>query len=286
MASTVSSSNFSANSFPHYGLDARSSFLKSIHLIQSVFNEIKYLLLLGYYRYISSPPQLRLSDSAWNEDSEGLIVFIHGLRTDPAAWFAQLSLIPIDTKIDLFAPVVHQRGMCSLEQAVTPLLPKIKDYTQKHPEKPICLLGTSNGGRIAAWLETELRESSPQTPVKVSSVAGVHFGSSRMALVDKLGISKWFYPNELRQELNYGSTKAHELLNRVRAPIGPSCAPRSYELFATREDLTIPDLDSTLPRLDKGEQFHIVHGVGHSSIVSAVAEKQMNSCFAWINSFN
>lgn len=270
---------------PRYAPDGRSCLLKTIHLIQSIFNEIKYALQFLYYRFISSPPQLSSRNGEWNADSRGLMVFVHGLRNDPAAWFSQLSHMEDSTSIDIYAPVVPKRGLCSLEEAATPLLPKIQSYIEANPGKPICLLGTSNGGRIVTWLETELRQISPETPVKVSSVAGVHLGSSRMDLFDSMGLAKFFYPNDLRVELKLGSIKANQLLDRIKAPLPPNCAPRSYEFYASREDLTIPDLSSTLPELNIGEQCHIVHGVGHSSIVSAVAKRQMDSCLKWIDSF-
>ncbi|MEL7432081.1 MAG: hypothetical protein AAGI90_06120 [Chlamydiota bacterium] len=267
-------------------LDKRSCVLKILHAIQSVWNECKYLVMVAYYRYVASIPQLRSKSVTWNPDSQGLIVFIHGLRNDPAAWFSQLSLLPPNTKMDIFAPVVHKRGVCPLDQAVNPLLPKIEDYVKKNPKKPVCLLGTSNGSRVAAEIETRLREISPGTPVKVSSVAGPHLGSSSLDLFDRFscGLANWRYPDGLKEELKYNSDKAKELLRRIKTPLPKGCAPRSYEFYATTEDITIPDLVSTLPKLTMREKHYLVHGESHGSIVSAIAKQQMDSCFAWMNS--
>ena len=266
--------------------DDRSRLLRIVHVIQSLFREIKYSLTVLYYRLFSPVPQLSSKKFEWNPKSQGLFVLVHGLRNDPAAWYSQLSLLSSHREIDVFAPVITKRGLCSLDQATNPLLPVLNDYVKKHPTNPICLLGTSNGGRIITKLEIELRHISPSNPVRVSSVAGAHYGSSRMNLLNQLGLAKWFYRNELRQELRYSSDKAKELLTHIKSPLKPNCAQRSYEFYATTEDISIPDLDSTLPNLGIGEQCHMLHGVGHSSIVSAVAERQISSCLEWTKNFS
>ncbi|MGH2612903.1 MAG: hypothetical protein ACRDFB_07625, partial [Rhabdochlamydiaceae bacterium] len=59
-------------------------------------------------------------------------------------------------KVDVFAPIVHERGMCSLEEAVNPLLSTLQSYIDKNPKKPVCLLGVSNGSRMVTYLEVQL----------------------------------------------------------------------------------------------------------------------------------
>ena len=105
-----------------------------------------------------------------------------------------------------------------------------------------------------------------------------------MDLLDTYRLAEWVLPDELHQEINYGSDKAIELLDRIKTPLPENCAQRSYEFYATTEDFAIPNLKSTLPRLDIGEQFHVVHGESHSSIVSAISETQITSCLEWIKS--
>ncbi len=266
-------------------VDKRPAVLKHLHFIQSLFKEIEYVLNVLFYRYSSPKPKFYNKEITWNKDSQGLIIFIHGLHSDPSTWFQQALLLSKNTKVDSYAPIVPKRGVCSLDEATKPLLPKIIDYTKKNPGKPVCLLGASNGGRIALSLESKLRYSTPRTPVKISSIAGVHFGSSRVNRLEKHWILKWFCPGKVKQELKFGSTRAERLLEQVKKELPKNCAPRSYDFYATREDLLIPDLSSTLPELGKGEKAHIINGVGHSSIVAAVAREQMDSCFQWIQSF-
>ncbi len=262
--------------------DHRESWRKPIDLIVSLFRQLHYSFSVLYYQLFCLDPQHGKHEIKCKDKSQGLVVLVHGLRNTPAAWHSQLSLLDRHP-IDVFAPFVHERGMCSLEEAAAPLLPILENYTKNNLGKPLCLLGTSNGGRIVAWLETELRRIAPATPVKVSTIAGVHLGSSRMNLLKDLGLAKYFYPSALQEELPYNSGKAQELLNRIKAPLPEGCK-RSYEFYATTEDLSIPNLDSSLPKLNRGESVHVVHGHSHSSIVTAVAEKQISSCLGWIHS--
>jgi len=270
---------------PPFFDDRRTSLQKIAHLVISLFKQARYSLAVFFHWHFRTDHPLKDKKIEWRPQSEGLVVLIHGLNNSSSSWYSQLSLLSLYTTIDVLAPEVFKRGMCSLEEAVNPLLPTLLDYSQKNPGKPICLIGTSNGGRIAARLETKLRQESPQTPVKVSNIAGVHFGSRRMNLLEKWGISGWFYPNALRQELQYGSAKAQELLNQINDPLPANCRQRTYEFFATTEDLTIPDLDSSLPHINHDKIYHVCHGESHSSIVTAVAQIQIESCWKWIAGF-
>ena len=251
-------------------------------LIISIFRQIRYSLIVLYHRFFLSNPQSCGQKIEWKSDSQGLVVLLHGLRNAPAAWYSQLGILQQHRKIDVFAPTVPKRGMCSLEEAATPILPTLLDYIEKNPGKLLCILGVSNGSRIATWLEIKLRDRASQTPVMVSTIAGVHLGSRRMNLLEKLGLAKWFYPDSLREELKYGSDKARELLGQLSSPLPVGCAARNYEFFASTDDLSVPDLDSSLPAINKGKHSYIVHGHSHDSIVTAVADQQIASCVHWI----
>lgn len=262
--------------------DHRSLIRKIIDFSLSIFRQIEYSLTVLYHRLFLSNPQSCGQQIKWKSDSQGLVVLLHGLRNAPAAWYSQIGILQHHEKIDVFAPTVPKRGMCSLEEAATPILPTLLDYIQKNPDKPLCILGVSNGSRIATWLEIKLRNQASQTPIMVSTIAGVHLGSRRINLLERLGVAKWLYPNELREELKYDSDKARELLGQLSSPLPVGCAARYYEFFATTEDISVPDLDSSLPEINKGERSYIVHGHSHDSIVTAVAEQQIASCIRWI----
>ncbi|MBS0648331.1 MAG: hypothetical protein JSS10_03790 [Verrucomicrobia bacterium] len=263
--------------------DRRSALQRTVHLVVSLVKQARYSLAVFLHWHLRTDRPFKDRKLEWKPASDGLVVLVHGLGNSSSSWYSQLSLLSQYKTIDVFAPELFKRGLCSLEEAASPLLPTLLDYIQKNPGKPLCLIGTSNGGRVTAWLETKLREASPQTSVKVSNIAGVHLGSQRMDLLEKLKVSKWFYPAALRQELQYSSSKAKELLSSINTPLPANCAHRTYEFFATTEDLTIPDLDSTLPHINHDKTYHLIHGESHSSIVTAVAEMQIKSCYDWIS---
>lgn len=257
--------------------DHRSFFKRRLDLVKSLFRQFSYVFAVFVYRLSRRMPRFEP-----RMESEGLIVLLHGLFYDPAVWYVQLNLLRKHPAIDIFAPMIPKKGVCSLEEAAKPLLPTIVSYAKMHPQAPICLVGVSNGGRIALWLETQLRIEAPGAPIFVSTVAGIHFGSTAVNLVDDVGIAKVLSPKVLRQELRYGSAKAREILEEVKTPLPLGCAPRAYEFYASTEDLSIPEIDSSLPTLGRGEKFYVLHGESHESIVAAVAEHQVNACLQWI----
>lgn len=261
--------------------ESRPFFLKTIHLAESLFRQVSYSLNVLYYRFTMTTQHCG-QKIEWVPDSRGLIVLLHGLRNNPAAWYAQRSLLCNERKIDVFFPVVPKRGICSLDEAAQPVFSTLLDYVRKHPRKPVCLLGVSNGSRIATCLETRLRECSVSTPVMVSTIAGVHLGTSRMDLLEKYSLTRHLYPEVVRQELKYCSPKAIDLLNQLRKRLSSYCAQRKYMFYASTEDLVVPDLDSSLPHIGKGERCYVVHGHSHDSIVSAVARHQISSCLKWM----
>jgi hypothetical protein len=262
--------------------DQRSCGMKLVDLIISIFRHALYSVKFAYQKRTMKNRQYCEQNIQWSPQSKGLVVLLHGLNSDPAVWHSQLSLLSKETEISTFAPVVPNRGMCSLSAAAAPILPTVLDYIAKNPQKPVCILGFSNGSRIATWLETRLRYQAPLAPVMVSTIAGVHLGSHRVDLMNTCRLPNYFFPETLRSELTYNNPYAIELLNAVRAPLPLHCAPRKYEFYATTEDILVPDLDSSLPQIHKGERHYVVHGQSHGSLVSAIAQKQIASSVEWI----
>ncbi|MDP1609281.1 MAG: hypothetical protein Q8L98_08230 [Chlamydiales bacterium] len=220
-------------------------------------------------------------------DHRGLFVLIHGLRSDPAAWFRQIFLLEnrqSEFKTHIFAPVVHNLGICSLEEAARPILEQLVPYISRYPMHPICLLGTSNGGRITLWLEQKLREASPTTPIRISNVAGVHLGTQRMNDLSEFKLTEHWYPESLLEEIKYKSPVATRLIQESSNPA--LNGHRSYEFFSTVNDLLIPNMDSTLPVIENHEaRYYIVTGESHGSVVEAVARQQISSCIEWMQQY-
>ena len=144
-------------------------------------------------------------DYHWKKNSEGLYLFVHGLQSHPHVWHDYIDqLKEKNPNVDIKAPYVTKRGNCSLEEATEPLKKMVLDYIEKHPGKPICFIGTSNGGRIIAFLSTFLRGY--KTAIKVCSIAGVFLGTSVIKTIKKWGISRLLrLTNVILEELDEGT---------------------------------------------------------------------------------
>jgi hypothetical protein len=263
--------------------DKRSIIGKIKDFVIAFFREqLEVLYLAARKLFKHSPDYHKTSQKlSWNEKSDGLSVFVHGLYSHPTSWDKQLSYLKNHKTIDFFNPKVPHLGSCSLEEAVTPILANIIDYHQKHPTKPIFIAGHSNGSRIATTLETKLRKEAPGIAVKVSTIAGIHFGSRAATLGKKLHSP---LPNRTwLNETSFGSDKTKEILKAVACPIKKREGKREYEFFATTEDGLV-NIGSALPHLERRKVNHVIyHGYGHVSLVSKVAERQIQSCVEWMN---
>ena len=167
--------------------DKRGLLRRITDLALSFFRQFRYLVSMAYYSLT-----LKVSSDekpTWKENSQGLMVMLHGLNNRPLHWYKQIQLIKEKSEIDTYAPVIKNRGACALSEAAPPVLEVILDYSRKHSGKPICLLGVSNGARLTTWIETELRKRARFTPVKVSNISGAHFGSSLLSLGNRLGLA-------------------------------------------------------------------------------------------------
>lgn len=272
--------------------DQRTFLKKSMDRSLSIVREVSYACrnFRGrFVDYFNPSFDGTEADKAWKVESKGLYVLVHGLNGHPVIWQSHIDQLKNDQEIDLFVPYVPMKGNGPFEEIASPILNTIQDYTSKYPTKPICLIGVSNGGRICTWLETRLRSSAPSTPVRVSTIAAVHFGSSRMDLVNLChqwtNLSLGYHPAVVK-DLCFGSEKAKEILNEVAKPLSEGTV-RAFECFASTEDSQVPELFSSLLKLESHEVVeHIVHGYDHNGIVSGVSDDQIKSCNAWMNNFS
>lgn len=204
LSSVIRSDALLRNQYNH-----RSTLIRVKDYVLSIFNDLNYYTSF-LFKLVFGSSKYHLCDKKliWKKDSSGLCVLLHGFKGHPSIWDPHLKILNEESKIDVFVPFVPKAGNCSLEEAASPILPNIIDYTKNHPDKPICLIGVSNGGRLATWLEVQLRTISPSTPVKVSTIAGVHFGTPIIQLLEKLKLAKFFLSPVIRKELSYGNVKA------------------------------------------------------------------------------
>lgn len=221
----------------------------------------------------------------WKEKNKGLYVAIHGLNGHPSIWHTQLlALRKLQPEFEIRLPYVHRRGNCELQEAVMSIEAMVRDYIEHYPNNPVCLIGVSNGARIAADLEIRLRDT--KTPIKVSCIAGAFFGTKQMNLLDKRGVARRAYSGLLVDELLYQSPTAVQLGERMRAPV-ESNVLRSYEFYATPSDFQIRPYTASFPFLNnENVYYYLVPGENHNSIVSKVADIQVKNCVKWMKNMS
>lgn len=219
----------------------------------------------------------------WREKNSGLFVFITGLKSHPTWAGPYLSKIQEDRPdMEVRIPHVPHNGDCSLEEASKPIASMVRDYIEKNPGKRVCLIGLSNGGRIAGRCETMLRDV--DAAIRVTGIAGLYFGSKRMEDLTHLKIAPLIYSTAVMEEFKVASVVARNLIDAMRSPMPKGKEEnRSYEFYATTNDWHIPNFSSCLPILGKGERHNLLTGHSHMSIAGAVCRTELERAYAWMD---
>ncbi|NGX31790.1 MAG: hypothetical protein K940chlam8_01171 [Chlamydiae bacterium] len=220
-------------------------------------------------------------NNQWKPGNKGLYVAIHGLNGRPNVWRDQLSLLrEQQSEFEIRLPHVPRKGNCSLEEAVGPIEAMIRDYIEKHPGQPVCLMGVSNGARIVAELEVRLRDT--KTPIKVSSVAGAISGTKQINLMQRFGLATKIYTSALVNEMLYQSEAAQKLLRRMQAAL-PEGVERAYDFYSSPNDFQISPYTGSLPVLNQENvRYFLAPGENHNSIVSRISVIQVKHCVDWM----
>ncbi len=270
-------------------IDRRSKICKIKDFICSIFREIAFMFSM-IPRFVSCCFFAKYDrcdkEKVWKAESQGLYVLVHGLKSHPAVWDEHRDkILREQPNHDLFIPYVPHNGNCSVEDATNPILEKVVDYAKKFPNNPICLLGTSNGGRIVHKLDNQLRALAPASRVMVSTIAGVHFGSTKMTAIHNSSFLKFFWGirKTLSEELSFGSQKAREILDAMQQPLQEG-TKRKYAFYGTTEDSLAIPLNTVFPKVgvDKEVSYLLVYGYGHCSLISRVCEDQLDRAKEWM----
>ncbi len=224
------------------------------------------------------------ANNNWKEENKGLYVAIHGLNGRPNIWRNQLAVLQKQQPgFEIRLPYVPQKGNCSLETSVAPIETMIRDYLHQHPGKPVCLMGVSNGARIAMELEVRLRDT--KASIFISSVAGPFSGTKQMNLMNGLGLATLLYKQVVVNDMLYQSHSSNSLLNRIRESLLENIE-RVYEFYASPDDFQIKPFSGSLPVLkDKHVSYFIVPGENHNSIVTKVSSIQVQNCMKWMKQY-
>lgn len=286
--------------------DSRSILQKICAVLKAAFNHITVLAVKMKRRItkklqnIQSPTPISKgrahsyfypSDQLpWQKDKEskGLFLTVHGLRGSTTEWEKYEN----DFKQQYpgahhFNPHVALEGNCPLEEAAKPLLKAVEDYLKKFPGSPITIIGTSNGGRIAAYLESHLSpELLGNSKLLVVSVAGVHYGTKVIDRLDNLRVLQLANLNStLADEFHWGSEVAEEnlkLWQDKQTEWKKNDKKVSHFFIATTEDEQVRGQSASLPQAPSDTtqvKYAVYNAESHISIVDASHSKVMK----WIN---
>lgn len=238
-----------------------------------------------------------ISQLPWNisrsNKSQGLNLCIHGLNGSPLHWTRYSKQLKKEhPEMDTVVPNVALKGNCPIEIAAEPLLAIIEDYLKKHPGNPVNIIGTSNGGRIAAYIESRLNPSLIQgSSLTITSIAGVHYGTTVIDKLKNMGLLRFAKLNaQLAKDFEWGSKTAQNLHNDWREKQfvwkQENCNVR-HLFCASTEDEQVQSIAASLPLpptdvLDNNNFVYsqkIYHGESHTSIVEHAQEDVMNWIF-------
>lgn len=286
--------------------DNRSILQKIVAVVKAVFNHITVLAVEMKRRIskrlqsIQSPNPILNHETntytypaellPWHKDKEskGLFLTIHGLRGSTTDWEKyQNDFKQQYPDSHQFNPNVALEGNCSLEIAARPLLMAVEDYLKKFPGSPVTIIGTSNGGRIATYIESHLSpELLGNSKLAVVSIAGVHYGTAVIDLLDNVGILPLAKLNStLAAEFHWGSDTAKDnlkLWQDKQIEWKKHDKNVSHLFIATTEDEQVRSQSASLPQApaDSTNVKHIVcNEQSHISIVDASHSKVVK----WIN---
>ena len=269
-------------------LDSPGLLARIYNFVKSWLREIQYSLttaVVTTLEKLRGTPVEYVVPSAdgnqWKEGNRGLYAVIHGLNGRPNIWRNQLSALrKQQPDFEIRLPYVPQRGNCSLEEAVAPIEAMIRDYIEQHPGQPVCLMGVSNGGRLAMELEIRLRDT--KAPIKVSSVAGALSGTKQIDLMHRFGVAKKVYSSPLVDDMLYQSETAMRILNSARQVL-PAGVERAYDFYSSPNDFQIKPYTGAFPVIGQEDvSYFVVPGENHNSIVSRVSDIQIERCVGWM----
>lgn len=218
----------------------------------------------------------------WNQietqESGGLCLLLHGMNASRKQWETYSRQFPKNfPQAHLVIGNVYRAGNCSLEAAGNPFIEVVENYLAKFPGKPIVLIGTSNGARLASYIETQIKPQLLQNcKLTVFSIAGVHGGTTLMDLTHKICCAKVLrHHPEIKKELSFHSEKSIKLITSLqeRQKVWAlQDTKASHYFFATTEDEKVRPLGSSLPYLESTpfQNYRIVVGESHETIVDSV----------------
>ena len=247
--------------FENFKWDHRTYLERVSDRMEAIYKDLEFV-------FTNTFKPLVQREFTWKKESQGLFVLIHGLNAHPNHFDDYIDLIGED--YDIYIPFVPQKGLCTLEEASEAIYEQVKSYALQFPDRRICLIGHSNGGRVVNYIDLRMRFEVPYCVLLAATIAALHFGS-RLSTV-----ASHFIDNIAYGELAFGSDKSKELLNALREPL-PEGVVREYLRYASLDDFFI-SVDTAFATFYKQEKNFLTWGEGHGSIINCIAPHLINEC--------
>lgn len=205
-----------------------------------------------------------------------LVVLLHGLQGSPADLSVHRELF--GTECAVYTPWVHKGGNCPLADAAAPVHAQVVQHLDRHgPTTPVALIGLSNGGRIAAKVETMLRDR--PNPVLVATLATPFLGTTVMDRFGPVARAVGWYSDEPVDDMSTGSAAISALLDEVRRPTDRE---RLYVFAVGEADGLVQPVESALPNVTPQRHATVVVPEHcHASIAGYIAAEHFKLWQAW-----
>lgn len=215
-----------------------------------------------------------------NNHNKGLYVIIHELLsyTFMLGQVISEAIKEKNLKYDVIIPKVPFKGNCSLSDASMPIYRLIVNYISNNPNKPIHIIASSNGCRIASFIETKLRNINVN--IRITSIVGA-YGGSRIVEKNSQILSLILHQNII-EDMKLNSKINNELKKNMMNPI--TKGTRYYEFYGTANDWIIPNIDDCFPQVNATKVIYhkLAEGIGHVSLGFYRHEEILNNSIEWM----
>lgn len=213
------------------------------------------------------------------ENGQCLFLFLHGLNSSAKRWKKYLEDLDANhPNVNYYAPAITKKGNCSLREAAQPLLQFLNEYTENNSH-PICIVGTSNGARLGAYLE--LKQEKKNLRIRTVTISGVHLGTRWMSILAFTGIGKRLgFDNEIINDLSYLNERTVERAIKWQESCLRTNGRHSHAFYSLSTDERVWPWQSGMVRLDKAT-YRIFHGETHSSLANAIRQEVIAGNLTW-----
>ncbi len=254
-----------------------NSYFQIVWQLQGLLLDVNsYILFLKWHIECSlmSDSCSKYEQSPDGLNKKGLIVFLHALDHPTGMWKEYIEYMNSYNEYDIWVPVVKSHGNTDIYSALNGLVGPLKSYLTRWPSRPVVLIGSSNGARLALSLEVFFRDF--PNKMLIVSISGLFQGTNRLWL-------RWMFTNsQFYKEYQYQSSDCLQLLSKAREPLRrPEL--RQHIFYGSGKDVAVVPLNSSYPVLGLREEFLYLPEEGHVSVVNIIKLEVLERAIQWFN---